>query len=75
MEEDVYHFSSQDLKDRNIETLPPNIGKALEELSKDTVIQRAIEPIFDKYLTLKRQEWREYSIQVYDWERARYLDV
>jgi glutamine synthetase len=31
--------------------------------------------IFDNYVTLKRQEWDEYRVQLTQWELDRYLGV
>jgi len=74
--EDVYHFTPEDLTARGIKTLPGTLGEALTELEGDPVIQEALGPhICEAYLRAKWAEWEEYRIQVSQWELDRYLET
>ncbi len=74
--EDLYHFTDEDLKARGIDTLPGTLGEALDALEADPVVKDALgEHITPWYLRAKRAEWDEYRIQVSQWEIDRYLDT
>ncbi len=74
--EDVYHFTPEDLDARGIGTLPGTLGEALHELECDPVILDALgEHITAAYLPAKRAEWDEYRIRVSQWELDRYLET
>ncbi len=74
--EDVYHFDEDDLRERAIGTLPATLAEALDELEKDEVIQEALGPaITETMLRARRAEWDEYRIQVTPWELERYLET
>nr|MBN1228661.1 type I glutamate--ammonia ligase [Anaerolineae bacterium] len=74
--EDLYHFTTEDLKLRGIETLPGTLGSALDALEVDDVVLSALgDHIAEWYLRAKRAEWDEYRIQVSQWEIDRYLET
>jgi glutamine synthetase len=73
-DENVYALTKEERINRGIEELPKSLGEALEELEKDEVIKGALGLLFQKFYRLKSAEWMEYSYNVYDWERRRYLD-
>jgi glutamine synthetase len=74
--EDVYHFTPEDLKARGIGTLPGTLGEALYELECDPVVLDALgDHIASAYLPAKRAEWDEYRIRVSQWEIDRYLET
>ncbi|MHB0856888.1 MAG: type I glutamate--ammonia ligase [Anaerolineae bacterium] len=57
-------------------TLPGSLQEALQELSRDTVVQEALGPhIYERFMDAKTQEWDSYRLQVTPWERDRYLSV
>jgi glutamine synthetase len=74
VEENIYLIPPDERKKRNIDTLPGNLGEALEALKGDPVIMKALDPLTPKYIQWRSDEWKEYSIKVYDWERERYLE-
>jgi glutamine synthetase len=61
---------------QEIEKVPDSLGKALEALAADEVIQSAMPgrlyKVFNHY---KRDEWERYLAAVTDWERDEYLEV
>lgn len=74
--EDVYHFASEDLSERGIKMLPGTLGEALDELESDHLLMEALgEHIATWYLRAKRAEWDEYRIRVSQWELDRYLET
>ena len=75
VEENVHTLSPELRKKKKIGDLPWNFAEALDELEKDEVMKRTLGPAFQRYLFLKRKDWREYGRVVTDWEFQKYLDV
>jgi glutamine synthetase len=74
--EDLYHFTEQELKDYAIGVLPSTLGEALLSLRGDEVLLDALgQPIAEAFIRAKQAEWDEYRIQVTPWELERYLEV
>lgn len=67
-------MTSQEIAAARLERLPESLGDALDAMEADPLIRETLgEHIFTRYLQVKRSEWAEYSRQVHDWERERYL--
>ena len=76
VEEDVYAMEETERARKGIATLPANLGEALCEFSRDKCLQEALGHEFcQKFLELKNEEWRDFSVAVHEWERKKYLDV
>ena len=76
IEENVYHFSEEDLQRRNIGTLPTTLGEAIIELQRNETIRDALgEHVFERLLEAQKQEWSAFCRHVSSWERERYLEV
>jgi glutamine synthetase len=76
LEEDLYLFSFEKLKEMDIDTIPPTLWQALRMLKKDKTMKNALgKHTFEKYLEAKTKEWDEYSIQVTKWELDKYLEI
>lgn len=59
---------------RGIEMLPTNLLEACREMKADPLINDLVgERVFDQYLASKIKEWREYDMQVSNWEIESYL--
>jgi glutamine synthetase len=72
-EEDLY---SVDGGRAGLDTLPGDLGHAIEELKGDEVIQNALgEHVYERYVEAKTQEWNAYRLYVSQWELDRYLTV
>jgi glutamine synthetase len=55
--------------------LPGTLGEALEELHWDPVVREALgQPIFERFLAAKEQEWQAFGRHISSWELARYLE-
>jgi glutamine synthetase len=76
VEENLYHFSDDDLKRRNIPTLPATLGEATDEMERDDVVRAALgDHVFERLIEAQRTEWDEFRRHVSAWERERYLEV
>lgn len=74
--EDIYHLTPAQLRERDIGTLPGTLGEALEELAADQVILDALgKSVTEAFFRAKYAEWEAYRIQVTPWEIERYLDT
>lgn len=74
VEENVYGFSDDKLKEMDIATLPMNIGDAVNALENDDVLRKTLgDDLTDHFIHAKRQEWREFLLQVTPWEVEKYL--
>ena len=75
-EEDVYHMTMQERAKKGIGVLPANLGEALDELARDKYLRESMGKKFiEKFLQIKRKEWRDFNTTVHEWERKKYLDV
>jgi glutamine synthetase len=75
VEENVHKLTPQSRVEKQIGDLPWNLSEALDELESDDVLQDALGDAYDRYLELKRRQWRDYGRVVTDWELEMYLDV
>ena len=75
VEEDVYEFDEAMLKEKNIDTLPGSLGRAMDALKQDKVVQEALGiHTFSTYLKTKKAEWNEYKLRVTKWELDTYFE-
>ncbi|HET8522057.1 MAG TPA: type I glutamate--ammonia ligase [Thermomicrobiales bacterium] len=76
VEENLYHFTDEDLKRRNIPTLPATLGEAIDEMEKSDLVHSALgDHVFEKLIEAQRSEWSDFRRHVSTWERDRYLGV
>jgi len=74
MEENVYGFSHEKLKQENISTLPSSLNSAVQALEKDDLIRKTFgNDLTAHFIHAKKQEWREFLMNVTSWEVERYL--
>ena len=71
----LYDLGVEEIRRRGIRQLPQTLAEAVAELRNDEVVQGALGPIYDEFVTLKEAEWREYHSQVSQWEIDRYLTM
>lgn len=75
IEENLYHFTDEELRRRSIPTLPTTLGEAIEEMERNEVVRDALgEHIFERLTEAQSAEWLEFRTHVSDWERDRYLE-
>jgi glutamine synthetase len=76
MEQNLYHLTAEQRRERGIVGLPETLGEAIDELARSELARRALGPhIYDRYIELKRAEWDDYRVQLTPWERDKYLSV
>ncbi|MEF8776402.1 MAG: type I glutamate--ammonia ligase [Haloarculaceae archaeon] len=73
--ENIYEFDEAKREEYGIETLPENLGGAVDALEADEVVMDALGPhASEKFVEAKRQEYEAYLVEVSDWELERYLE-
>jgi glutamine synthetase len=73
--ENIYEFDESTREDYGIDTLPANLGEAVDALKSDEVIQGALgEHIREKFIEAKSVEYDEFRVDVSPWEIDRYLE-
>jgi glutamine synthetase len=76
MEQNLYHLTAEQRRERGIVALPETLGEAIDELAGSDLVRRALgRHIFDRYVELKRKEWDDYRVQLTPWEMEKYLAV
>ncbi len=74
MEQNLYHLTAEQRRERGIVGLPETLGEAIDELAGSDLVRRALGPhIFGRYVELKRKEWDDYRVQLTPWELEKYL--
>ncbi|ELY67564.1 type I glutamate--ammonia ligase [Natrinema versiforme] len=74
--ENIYEFDEQKREEYGIDTLPTNLGEAVDALEEDEVIYNALgEHVGPKFVEAKSQEFEDYLVDVSDWELDRYLET
>jgi glutamine synthetase len=74
--ENIYDFDEEKREEYGIETLPGNLGEAIDALEEDEVVTSALGPhVSEKFVEAKRQEYGEYIAEVSEWELERYLET
>jgi glutamine synthetase len=59
-----------------LDYLPESLNRALDAFEEDEIIRDALGPyISDRFLNAKRLEWREYRLEVTEWELEKYLSI
>ena len=77
VQEDIYKMTKAERKKRGIDTLPANLGRALDELESDRKFLSPIisTPVLDKIIDLERRDQREIAIRPHPHEFYLYFDV
>ncbi|PSQ50253.1 type I glutamate--ammonia ligase [Halobacteriales archaeon SW_7_65_23] len=74
--ENIYDFDEEKREEYGIDTLPANLGDAVDALEDDEVVYNALGPhVSEKFVEAKRQEFSEYIAEVSEWELDRYLET
>lgn len=70
----IYNMTSAELAEIGIEKLPGSLHRAVNELENDEVVQDALGThISDNFISSKRVEYKEYTMQISEWELQNYL--
>jgi glutamine synthetase len=74
--ENIYDFDEAKREEYGIETLPKNLGDAVDALEADETVFKALGPhIQEKFVEAKRSEFEDYLVSVSEWELERYLET
>ncbi|ELZ22623.1 type I glutamate--ammonia ligase [Natrinema limicola] len=74
--ENIYDFDEAKREEYGIDTLPANLGEAVDALEEDEAMYNALgDHVASKFIEAKRQEFEEYLIDVSEWELDRYLET
>ena len=74
--ENIYDFDEAKRDEYGIDTLPANLGEAVDALEADDAMYDALgDHVASKFVEAKRQEFEEYLVDVSEWELDRYLET
>ena len=74
--ENIYDFDEAKREEYGIDTLPANLGEAVDALEEDDAIYNALgDHVSSKFVEAKRQEFEDYLVDVSQWELDRYLET
>ncbi|ELZ09352.1 glutamine synthetase, type I [Halovivax asiaticus JCM 14624] len=74
--DNIYEFDEAKRAEHGIDTLPSNLGEAIDAFEADDVVQSALgEHVSEKFAEAKRQEFEDYLVDVSQWELDRYLET
>lgn len=72
----IFDFTEQQLREKNIETLPVTLNESAEYLGRDELLKEKLgEHVLNNIYRLAKAEWDAYRIEVHDWELKRYLNT
>ncbi|MCX6659067.1 MAG: glutamine synthetase, partial [Candidatus Bathyarchaeota archaeon] len=72
---DMYELTAEEKREYGVGELPTTLRDAVEQLTTDEVLQRALgSHIYDSFLDLKIEEWNQFCLYVTPWEIMKYLD-
>jgi glutamine synthetase len=75
-DDNLYEVPEAELQRRGIGFLPSTLREALDCLEADKVVREALGAEYaGYYISVKREEWREYHQQVSQWELDKYLPI
>ncbi len=76
VEQDVYALTAAQREKLGIESLPRDLGHAIDMCEKSQLVRKALgDHIFEKFIENKKIEWDQYRIQVTGYELQKYLPM
>jgi glutamine synthetase len=76
MERNLYHLSHEEREKLGIQSLPSDLGEAIQEAENSELLYKALgEHVFTRLLELKRAEFEDYRVQVTPYEIQKYLPI
>ena len=71
----LYELTPEQCQAQGIEILPQSLKEAIDALEADTHLRDGMgAEIVGEFIKVKREEWKEYSRQVCEWEVQRYVE-
>ena len=72
----IFNMTDAELEAAEIKLLPGTLGEAIELFAESELMKEVLgEHIHSFYVANKREEWKEYRLQVSEWELDKYLSV
>ncbi len=76
VEKDIFEMNSSQRADHKIDSLPGNLGEAIDVTEKSDFVREALgDHVFEKFLENKKIEWDAYRTHVSEYELKKYLPV
>lgn len=76
IKENIYLLNDENIKKRKIKKLPQNLKESITYFEKSNFCKELLgKELFKKYLIAKKLEWKEYSEEVHQFERDKYLEL
>ncbi len=76
MDQNLYHLTDAERRQKGIETLPDSLGHAIAITESSELVKKILgNHIFPRFIELKKKEWDNYRIQVPQYELNKYLSV
>ncbi len=73
---DVFAKSMEELAEIGIKTLPSSLWEAYHALEKDEVVKSTLgDHVYTHFMDIKKKEWDDYRIQVFQYELDKYLYI
>lgn len=74
--DDIFTWSEEKLAEHNIETLPGDLGRAIDAFENSELMKEVLgDHIHTYFVRNKRAEWNEYRSHVTKWELEHYLPL
>lgn len=74
--QNIYTMNEEERTKAGVTSLPDSLAAAIEALEKDPLMLDALgEHVYTQFIKAKKQDWKEYSTQVHEWEVKKYLGV
>jgi len=74
LDKNVYKMSAEERSERQLQSLPGNLGEAIDALQSDEVVRATLPAhVVEQFVAAKQQEWSDYLAAVHSWEHERYL--
>ena len=76
VEEDIFHMTPAERKQRGIETLPDSLNRAIELAGDSSLLRETLGAhVFEKFIENKKIEWDNYRLAVTQYEIDKYLPM
>ncbi len=73
---DMFDLNADELSARGVDTLPSSLWEAYHALEKDDVVKASLgDHVYNQFMAIKRKEWDDYRIQVFQYELDKYLNI
>ena len=74
IDKNIQKMTREERESLGVEELPRSLKEAVEELEKDSFIQKVLGmDLADKIMKAHKKEYHDYCMQVTDWEISNYL--